>query len=130
MHSKVFVQLKKNLKPSRPGKKTQKNPKKPKKTQKTQKNPKKPTGLGFFKKTRVFSNPDPNCCIIHLKNNTLLQLHDLRSHPPPLPRALNKYGTYRICEALGKDLREADLINPDHRVGSDHSAGGVVHTLS
>ncbi len=35
----------------------QKNPKKPKKPKKTQKNPKKPTGLGFFKKTRVFSNP-------------------------------------------------------------------------
>jgi hypothetical protein len=34
--------------------KTQKNPIKP---NKTQKNPKKPTGLGFFKKTRVFSNP-------------------------------------------------------------------------
>ena len=38
-----------------------KNPKKPKKaqkkTKKTQKNPKKPTGLGFFKKIRVFSNP-------------------------------------------------------------------------
>jgi hypothetical protein len=57
MHSKVFVKLKKTLKPSRPGKKTQKNPKKPKKPKKTQKNPKKPTGLGFFKKTRVFSNP-------------------------------------------------------------------------
>ena len=39
-------------------KKTQKNPKKPKKTQKTQKNPKKPAGLGFFKKTRVFSHPE------------------------------------------------------------------------
>ncbi len=35
----------------------QKNPKKPKKTPKTQKKPKKPTGLGFFKKNRVFSNP-------------------------------------------------------------------------
>ena len=34
--------------------KTQKNPKKP---EKARKNPKKPTGLGFFKKTRVFSNP-------------------------------------------------------------------------
>jgi hypothetical protein len=54
MHLKVFVKLKKTLitLSSR-----QKNPKKPKKTQKTQKNPKKPTGLGFFKKTRVFSNP-------------------------------------------------------------------------
>ena len=43
---------------------TEKNPKnplvrakKPKKTQKNPKNPKKPTGLGFFKKNRVFSNP-------------------------------------------------------------------------
>jgi hypothetical protein len=58
MHLKVFVKLKKTLKPSRLGKKTQKNPKKPKKPKKTQKTPKKPTGLGFFKKTRVFSNPD------------------------------------------------------------------------
>jgi hypothetical protein len=41
------VKLKKPYKPSRLGKKTQKNPKKPKK----------PTGLGFLKKTRVFSNP-------------------------------------------------------------------------
>jgi hypothetical protein len=51
MHLKVFVKLNKNPK----------NPlvwaKKPKKPKKTQKNPKKPTGLGFFKKTRVFSNP-------------------------------------------------------------------------
>ena len=54
MHLKVFVKLKKPLKPSRLGKKTQKNPKKPKKPKK---NPKKPTGLVFFKKTRVFSNP-------------------------------------------------------------------------
>ncbi len=55
MHLKVFVKLKKTLKILSPGqknpKKTQKNPKKPQKTQK------KPTGLGFFKKTRVFSNP-------------------------------------------------------------------------
>ncbi len=61
MHSKVFVKLKKNPKTLSSG---QKNPKKPKKTQKTPKNPKKtkkkpkkPTGLGFFKKTWVFSNP-------------------------------------------------------------------------
>jgi hypothetical protein len=54
MHLKVFVKLKKN--PKNPLV-WAKNPKKPKKTQKTQKNPKKPTGLGFFKKTRVFSNP-------------------------------------------------------------------------
>ncbi len=49
--------------------KNPKNPlvwaKKPKKTQKTpkktQKNPKTPTGLGFFLKTRVFSNPAYLC---------------------------------------------------------------------
>ena len=35
-------------------KKTQKSPIKP---NKTQKKPKKPTGLGFIKKTRVFSHP-------------------------------------------------------------------------
>ncbi len=43
MHLKVFVKLKKPLKPSRLGKKTQKNPKKTKKPKKkpkkTQKNP-------------------------------------------------------------------------------------------
>jgi hypothetical protein len=54
MHSKVFMKLKKTLKPSRPGKKTQKNPKK---NQKTQKNPKKPTGLGFFFKNPGFFQP-------------------------------------------------------------------------
>ena len=51
-------------------KKTQKNPKKPKKpkkTQKTQKNPKKPAGLGFFKKTRVFSHPGSWGHIFHVK---------------------------------------------------------------
>jgi hypothetical protein len=54
MHLKVFMKLEKN--PKNPLV-WAKKPKKPKKTQKTQKNPKKPTGLGFFKKTRVFSNP-------------------------------------------------------------------------
>jgi hypothetical protein len=55
MHPKVIVKLKKTLKTLSSG---QKNPKKkPKKPKKTQKNPKKTTGLGFFKKTRVFSNP-------------------------------------------------------------------------
>jgi hypothetical protein len=54
MHLKVFVKLKKTLKTLSSG---QKNPKK---TQKNPKNPKKPTGLGFFKKTRVFSNPAGN----------------------------------------------------------------------
>ncbi len=44
MHIKVFLKLKKTLKPSLLGKKP----------------PKQPTGLGFFKKTRVFSNPDPD----------------------------------------------------------------------
>ncbi len=61
MHPKVFVKLKKTLKTLSSG---QKNPKKTQKTHKNPKNPKrnqkktkKPTGLGFFKKTRVFSNP-------------------------------------------------------------------------
>ncbi len=45
MHLKVFVKL-------------EKNPKNPLVwAKKNKKNPKKPTGLGFFKKTRVFSNP-------------------------------------------------------------------------
>jgi hypothetical protein len=52
MHLKVFLKLKKTLKPSLLGKKKPKNPKKPKKTKKTH-------WVGFFKKTRVFSNPDP-----------------------------------------------------------------------
>jgi hypothetical protein len=52
MHLKVFLKLKKTLKPSLLGKKTQKNPKK------TQK-PKKTHWAGFlYKKTRVFPNPD------------------------------------------------------------------------
>ncbi len=50
MHLKVFVKVKKTLKTLSSGQKTQKTPKNPK-------NPKKTTGLGFFKKTRVFSNP-------------------------------------------------------------------------
>jgi hypothetical protein len=50
MHLKVFLKLKKNLKPSLLGKKN-KNPKNPKKT-KTQKN----HWAGFFL-NRVFSNP-------------------------------------------------------------------------
>jgi hypothetical protein len=54
MHPKVLVKLKKSLKTLSSG---QKNPKKPKKNQKTPPKKKKPTGLGFFKKTRVFSNP-------------------------------------------------------------------------
>jgi hypothetical protein len=67
MHLKVFMKLEKTLKPLSSW---QKNPKKSKKTQKTQKNPKKPkkpTGLGFFKKTRVFSNPGSQG--IHLFRN-------------------------------------------------------------
>jgi hypothetical protein len=51
MHLKVFVKLKKTLKTLSSG---QKNPQK---TQKKQKKTKKPTGLGFLKKTLVFSNP-------------------------------------------------------------------------
>ncbi len=58
MHLKVFVKLKNPKNPLVWAKKPKKKPKKPKKTQKTQKKPKKPTGLGFFKKTRVFSNPE------------------------------------------------------------------------
>jgi hypothetical protein len=42
MHLKVFLKLKKTLKPSLLGKKTQKN------TKKTHKKTKKPTGLVFF----------------------------------------------------------------------------------
>ncbi len=65
MHLKVFVKLKKNLKTLSSGQKNQKKTKKPKKPKKNQKNPKKPTGLGFFLKTRVFSNPEvdspPGC---------------------------------------------------------------------
>jgi hypothetical protein len=48
------MKLEKTLKTLSSG---QKNPKKPKKPKKNQKNPKKPTGLGFLKKNRVFSNP-------------------------------------------------------------------------
>jgi hypothetical protein len=66
MHSKVFVKLKKNLKPSPPGKKTQKNPKKPKKPKKKQKNPKKPTGLGFLKKPGFFPTLTFRLCNFHL----------------------------------------------------------------
>ena len=53
MHSKVFVKLKKTLKPSRPGKKTPKNPKNPKKPKK----PKKTHWAGFFKKKTGFFQP-------------------------------------------------------------------------
>jgi hypothetical protein len=65
MHPKVFVKLKKTLKPSRPGKKTPKNPKKPKKTQKNpKKTQKNPLGWVFKKKTGFFPtlawlDPDP-----------------------------------------------------------------------
>jgi hypothetical protein len=64
MHLKVFVKLKKTLKTLSSG---QKNPKKPK-------NPKKLTGLGFFLKTRVFSNPDyeeSQCKLKHSKKKIL-----------------------------------------------------------
>jgi hypothetical protein len=50
MHPKVIVKLKKTLKTLSSRPKTPKNPKKPKK-------PKKTHWAGFFKKTRVFSNP-------------------------------------------------------------------------
>jgi hypothetical protein len=55
--TKSIRETEKTLKTLLSGQKNPKNPKKPKKPKKTQKNPKKPTGLGFFKKTRVFSNP-------------------------------------------------------------------------
>jgi hypothetical protein len=65
MHPKVFVKLKKPLKPSLLGKKTQKTPKKPKKTKKQQKNNKKnPPGWFKKKKTRVFSNPAHFCFVL------------------------------------------------------------------
>jgi hypothetical protein len=47
MHLKVFLKLKKTLKPSLLGKKTQKNPKNPKKPQKPKKT-KKNHWVGFF----------------------------------------------------------------------------------
>jgi hypothetical protein len=53
MHLKVFLKLKKTLKPSLQGKKpkkTQKKPKNPKNPKKPKKKTKKPTGLGFLKK--------------------------------------------------------------------------------
>ncbi len=52
MHLKVFVKLKKTLKTLSSGQKTQKN----------QKKTKNPTGLGFFKKTRVFPNSGRQGC--------------------------------------------------------------------
>jgi hypothetical protein len=59
MHLKVFVKLEKTLKTLSSGqKKTQKKNKKTQTQKKTKKTQKNPTGLGFFKKTRVFSNPD------------------------------------------------------------------------
>jgi hypothetical protein len=72
------VKLKKTLTTLSSG---QKNPKKPKNTQKTQKNPKKPTGLGFFKKTRVFSNPDLKA-VLGIRIRMFLGLPD----PDPLVR--------------------------------------------
>jgi hypothetical protein len=53
MRLKVFLKLKKTLKPSFLGKKTQKTPKNPK----NPKNLKKPTGLGFLKKKTGFFHP-------------------------------------------------------------------------
>ncbi len=62
MHLKVFVKLKKTLKPYRLGKKTQKtqkNPKKPKKPKKNPKKPKKTHWAGFFLKNPGFFQPCP-----------------------------------------------------------------------
>jgi hypothetical protein len=73
MHLKVFVKLKKTLKTLSSGQKTQKKKKKTQETQKKQKNPKKPTGLVFFKKTRVFSNPglhNSKKCILWLSRES------------------------------------------------------------
>jgi hypothetical protein len=58
MHLKVFVKLKKALKTLSSGQKKPKNPKKTKKKPKNPKNPTNPLGWFFFKKTRVFSNPE------------------------------------------------------------------------
>jgi hypothetical protein len=66
MHLKVFMKLKKTLKTLSSGQKNpkKKNPKKPKKTQKN------PLGWVFFKKTRVFSNPDLYRCSQQETNGT------------------------------------------------------------
>jgi hypothetical protein len=58
MHLKVFLKLKKTLKPSLLGKKTQKNPKNPKKTKKTH-------WAGFFFKNPGFFQP----CFIRFFNS-------------------------------------------------------------
>jgi hypothetical protein len=55
---------KKNLKTLSSGQKNPKNSKNPKKTKKPKKNQKKTTGLVFFLKTRVFSNPALFWCYV------------------------------------------------------------------
>jgi hypothetical protein len=80
MHLKVFLKLKKPLKPSLLGKKpkqTQKNPKNQKKTKKTQKEP---TGLSFKKKTWVFSNPEsfPPNRVPKMRERTTIAFFGLR----------------------------------------------------
>jgi hypothetical protein len=62
MRLKVFLKLKKTLKPSLPGKKNQKKPKKnPKNPKKPKKNQKNPLGWFFFKPrffpTLIFTHP-------------------------------------------------------------------------
>jgi hypothetical protein len=63
---KSIRETEKTLKTLSSGQKKTKKTKKPKKTQKKPKKPKKPTGLGFLKKTRVFSNPESK----HISENS------------------------------------------------------------
>jgi hypothetical protein len=66
MHLKVFLKLKKTLKPSLLGNKTQKNAKKRKKNaKKPKKRKKKTTGLGFFLKNPGFFQP----WVLRIHNN-------------------------------------------------------------
>ena len=77
MHLKVFVKLKKTLKPSRLGKKTQK-------TQKNPKKPKKTHWAGFFLKNPGFFQPWhvelPLPYLLQILKRLILALHD-GGHP-------------------------------------------------
>jgi hypothetical protein len=64
MHLKVFLKLKKTLKPSLLGKKKQQKTKKTKKPKKKPKKNKKTHWAVFFLKTRIFSNPAPRWAFI------------------------------------------------------------------
>ena len=102
MHLKVFVKLKKTLKTLSSG---QKNPKKPKKPKKTPKNPKKPTGLGFFKKTRVFSNPVRIGTYLAQNAGTGFGINESGSETLPATLILsliyNRHRLYLCCLSLG-----------------------------